>query len=156
MAFFRSSKEGGKTMPARERMKEAAKKKRGRPRKDSAHVGEDGQEPISEFRRDPADATDEDTVVEKRGSRKTQARLPGQERKTDKEVEKLALDLYATQSERLALQQSEKEKRALLHDRMKAKEITRQVLPGGLVAELKQSEEKALVHKADDAEADEA
>ena len=147
-------------MPARERMKKAATKKRGRPRKgaETAEVGEGGQEPLSNFRREEGagdDEVSEDTIVERKGSKATQNRLPGQERKTSKKVEKKALALYATQSERLALQQREKEERADLHATMKAEEIDRQVLPGGLVAELKQSEEKALVHKADDAEASE-
>lgn len=117
---------------------------------DKIEAGEDGQEPVSKFRRPPVEETDEDPV----GKNKVQKRLPTMQRRTNKELEKLALEVNEVQTERIALQQREqqlREKGAELMEKLKLEEYD---LPGGLVAEF-DVKKKFKVHAKKGAGADE-
>lgn len=154
-------------MPTADRRKAAASKKgkgKGADVKAKTLEAGDDQEPLSAHRKPgspsnpdapPQNPDLETTNEDPQPGGKTQLRLAGQERIRDKKVEKLALRLHATQTERLTLQSREKAERAELEAEMKNKGITRQLVPGGLVAEIDPGKEKAKVHQREPDEMDE-
>jgi hypothetical protein len=141
----------GNAMPTRERrLAEEQKKKAsaqlGAPdANDSGKRDESGQEPIEEFQRKThlrevgkdetsSNAADDETKIEEvdedPAGDKTQKRLPGQGRRTNKKLEALALEVNKLQTKRMRLQKDESEKRdeaGELMEKLKLEEIT---LPG--------------------------
>ena len=134
-------------MPTRERRlaaearRKAKEEKLDGPKSDDAPA--DGeQEPVEKFRKDPDDTlTNEDKI----GGR-TQLRLAGQERKTNKRLEDAAEKVDQLQTKRLNIQKKEAEARAELKKVMQELGVEQYDLPDDMEAVIDKSE-KAKVHK---------
>lgn len=133
-------------MPSRERrLKAEEKRKQQAAPEDDAKAGE--QEPLTNFRKGDAEQDVDDVLTneDEVGKGQAQLRLAGQERKTNKRLEKAALKLNDIQTERLALQKKEKTAREELAKVMIELKVDQYDLPGDLEAVLDKTE-KAKVH----------